>query len=104
MRATHALPRFPVRRDGGNDRDDAVARQEPCDESEAADILVAIALREAEVAAQMHPDLIAVRNLHAEGTPDQLRPYAGGQRRFAGARQTGQPQGEAGIHLSRRLR
>src|SRR5207237_6882892 len=50
MRATHLLPCFAVRRDGGNDRNDAVARQEPCDESEASDILVAIMLREAEVA------------------------------------------------------
>ena len=86
-----------VGRDRGRDRDDAVAREQVRDEADAADVRVAVLLREAEALREVLAHLVAVEDLDTPAPGSSPRTVR--QRALAGARQAGEPEDRA-----RRLR
>ena len=96
MRATDFVADVAIRRDGGADRDDAVARQQSSDEADAANVRVAIFLGESQSFAQVRAHLIAVENLDASAARHEALADALRERRFPGAGQAGEPEREAG--------
>ena len=64
MRCPDAPAHFAIRRDGGRDGDHAVARKQLADESDAADIFIAVLAAEAQAFGKMRPHDVAVEQLH----------------------------------------
>jgi hypothetical protein len=65
MRGAHRVARGGVRRDDGHEDDDAVAREQPRDESDPRDVGVAVGAAEAEVGGQVGAQFVAVQDLDA---------------------------------------
>ena len=69
----HLCARVLVRGDGGGDGDDAVARQQLRNESDAPDVDVAILFAESEPGAERLTNLVAVEHLDAQAALDATR-------------------------------
>jgi hypothetical protein len=89
------VARLAVRRDGGGNRHDAVARKEMSDEADPLDVRVAIGLRVAKLRTQVPTEIVTVQHFDATSAVRQCRCEGPCECRFAGARKTGEPQREA---------
>lgn len=83
--SANAFAGFAVRGNGGDDGDDAMTVQQPRDVANTPNVLVAMCLRESEIATQLGPYLIPVDQLVIER--DSFKPCGkrAGQGRFARA-------------------
>ena len=60
----HFVAHLAIRGDGRGDGDHAVARQQLADEADAADVLIAVFLAEAQAFRKMGPHYVAIEHLH----------------------------------------
>src|SRR5215211_6406976 len=97
--AVHNLPRLvadlAVGRDGGRDDRHAVAGEQVRDERDAADVRVAILLREAEALREVLADDVAVEHLERHAALAQRLDELVGDRGLARAGEAREPEGEA---------
>ena len=82
---------------------DAVARQQPRHEADAADVGVAVFLREAEPLRQVRAHLVAVEDLHRRAPSSRAR-SASASVLLPGAGQAGEPEDEAAVRALRSAR
>src|SRR5262249_21835171 len=92
---THLVADLAVGRDRGGDGDDAVPSQELGHVADAADVGVAVLLREAEPLREVRPDLVTVEDLGALAGVAQPAGDLERQRALAGAGEAGEPDDEA---------
>ena len=89
-------PRLDVRGDGRHQGHDAGAGESARHPADAPDVGVAVLLGEAEALREVRPHHVAVEVLDERSAALQLGPHELGDGRLSGAREPGEPQGEAG--------
>src|SRR5215469_400198 len=88
---TGLVAELAIRRDRGDENHDAVARQQFCNESDAANILISIGLAKTEVLAEVISDHIAIDHFHSQPASQELGGYGVANGRFAGRAKAGEP-------------
>jgi hypothetical protein len=88
------LARLVVGSDGRANRDTTILRDLRCHVSDATDVDVAILSAEPEPSAERLSYLVAVEHLDAQATIAQLGSDPLADRRFPGAREAGEPDGQ----------
>src|SRR5204862_8117008 len=87
----------PVGRDEGGDAEDARIREERRNLAHPPDILDTVLRREAEVRVEAAAHVVAVENVDGIAAAEQVLLRRHGERRFAGAGQTREPQDAAAM-------
>ena len=95
------LPRLLVGRDRRDDHRGAGAREARGDPADPLDVGVPVLLREAEALREVGADDVAVEVLDDQAAPFQLGPDVMGDRRLAGPRKAGEPEGETPLSAKR---
>src|SRR5882672_289735 len=90
----HFVADVAVGRDRGRDRDHAIAREHVGDETDAADVGVAVFLRKAQALREVLAHFVAVEDFDLLAAVAEDRSEVFGQRALARARETGEPESE----------
>src|SRR5947209_7240080 len=100
----HLVANRAVGRDRGRDHRHAVPREQLGDVADATDVGVAVLPREPQALGQVLAHLVPVEHFDRDAAAAQLRAHRGGERGFARAGQSGEPQREAASLRDARIR
>ena len=97
MQPPRHRPILPIRTYETRQRNRTAICEKEGDLGDAADVLIAIGLGEAEIAVQAEADVVAVEAVGGEGGVQQVLLEGGGDGGFAGGGEAGEPDCEAGL-------